>query len=172
MVLIWAVHFKLGQKIGHYPPDRIAYYTEKSYLVLWVSEFFYAWSIFLSKLAVLTFYRRLFQFSSIRWPIFILIAACVVWIGIRTFFTLFRCSPVRYYWDKSVEGSCWVDVATYYLATDAAHTLLDCIIVALPIFEVLRMRLRLGQKLAVVGLFSCGLLCVFCFLSSKNVFGH
>ncbi|KAH7347685.1 hypothetical protein B0T11DRAFT_143563 [Plectosphaerella cucumerina] len=158
LVLVWTVHFKLGQTIGHLPREQIDYYLGRSYLVLWISEFFYSWSICLSKLAVLTFYLRVFQFSSIRWPIIILIATCLVWIGIRTFFTIFRCSPVHYYWDRSVEGSCWVNVATYYLATDVTHTLLDCIIVALPIFEVLKIQLRLGQKIAVIGLFSCGFL--------------
>lgn len=157
-MLVWTVHFKLGQTIGHLPREQIDYYLGRSYLVLWISEFFYSWSICLSKLAVLTFYRRVFQFSSIRWPILILIATCLVWIGIRTFFTIFRCSPVHFYWDRSINGSCWVNVATYYLATDVTHTLLDCIIVALPIFEVLKIQLRLGQKIAVIGLFSCGFL--------------
>ena len=153
-------HFKLGQLIGSYPQDRIDYYLEKSYLVLWISEFFYSWSICLSKLAILTFFRRVFQFSSIRWPIIIIMIICVIWITLRTFLTLFRCSPIQYYWDRSLNGRCVIDVAMYYFATDLTHTLLDVIIVTLPIYEILKMQLPLGQKIAVTGLFSCGLLCV------------
>jgi len=132
--------------------------------MLWISEFLYSWSICMTKLSVLTFYRRVFRFSSIRWPIIILMGICVVWIIIRTCFTIFRCSPVQYYWDKSLEGHCSIDVATYYLATDLTHTLLDVIIVALPIYEVLKMQLPLGQKIAVAGLFSCGFLYVWILL--------
>lgn len=153
-------HFKLGQKIGQYPQSQIDYILEKSYLILWISEFLYSWSICLSKLAVLTFYRRMFQLLPIRWLILLLMVACVVWILIRTFVTLFRCSPVQYYWDKSIHGRCTMDVARYYFATDLTHTLLDTLILALPIFEVLRMKLPFGQKIAVVGLFSCGFLYV------------
>lgn len=111
-------------------------------------------------MAVLTFYRRVFQFASIRWPILILMAICVVWIILRTFLTLFRCSPVQFYWDKSLNGRCTINVATYYFATDLTHTLLDVIIVTLPVYEVMKMQLPLGQKIAVTGMFSCGLLYV------------
>jgi hypothetical protein len=127
---------------------------------LFISEFFYSWSIFLSKLAVLTFYRRMFQLLPIRWPILILTLACVVWILIRTFMTIFRCWPVQYFWDRSINGRCTINAATYYFATDLTHTLLDTLILALPLFEVLRMNLPLGQKIAVAGLFSCGFLYV------------
>ncbi|KAH7243750.1 hypothetical protein B0J15DRAFT_501047 [Fusarium solani] len=176
IILIWVEHFKLGQKIGQYPQSQIDYILEKSYLILWISEFLYSWSICLSKLAVLTFYRRMFQLLPIRWPILLLMVACVVWILIRTFVTLFRCSPVQYYWDKSIHGRCTMDVARYYFATDLTHTLLDTLILALPIFEVLRMKLPFGQKIAVVGLFSCGFfVCIasaFQIIQSQNYDPH
>jgi hypothetical protein len=154
------VDFKLGQHIGGLPPDEIAYILERSYLILWLSEFLYAWSIFLSKMAVLTFYRRIFGVLPIRWPIYALSFLCIAWILIRTFVSLFRCTPIQFYWDKSLDGHCAFDSPRYYFGTDLTHTLLDTIILALPIFEVLKMKLPTGQKVAVVGLFSCGFLYV------------
>ncbi|KAH6873791.1 hypothetical protein B0T10DRAFT_533187 [Thelonectria olida] len=152
-------------KIGQYPQSQIDYILENSYL-----------SICLSKLAVLTFYRCMFLLLPIRWPILILIVECAVWILIRTFVTLFRCSLVQYYWDKSIHGRCTMDVARYYLATELTHTLLDTLILALPIFEVLRMKLPFGQKIAVVGLFSCGFfVCIasaFQIIQSQNYDPH
>ncbi|KAI5465071.1 hypothetical protein BGZ63DRAFT_351646 [Mariannaea sp. PMI_226] len=157
-VLIWVSDFKLGQRISSDDPYQIDYYLEKSYLILWITEFLYSWSICLSKLSVLTFYRRIFRFSSIWWPINILTGLCIIWILIRTFFTIFRCSPVRAYWIKSIQARCMTHVKEYYFATDLTHTLLDTLILALPIFEVVRMKLPPGQKIAVVGLFASGFL--------------
>lgn len=129
---------------------------EKSYLVLWVSELLYAWSIFFAKLAVLFFYRRLFQFA-IRLPVAIVIGTCTIWIVIRTFFTIFHCLPVQAYWDKSIENAkCLTNVRAFYLGTDITHCSLDFIILGLPIYEVVKMQLPFGQKIAVVGLFAAG----------------
>lgn len=130
---------------------------EKSYLVLWVSELLYAWSIFFAKLAVLYFYRRVFRYSSIRIPIIILMVSCGIWVVIRTFFTIFHCVPVRAYWDQSIKNAkCLVNVSAFYLGTDITHCVMDFLILALPIYEVIRMKLPFGQKIAVVGLFATG----------------
>lgn len=135
---------------------------EKSYLVLWVSELLYAWSIFFAKLAVLFFYRRVFKFSSIRIPIIIVISACCIWIVLRTFFTIFRCLPVQAYWDRSIEDAkCFTNVRAFYLGTDTTHCLMDFIILGLPIIEVVKIQMPFGQKIAVVCLFASGTLYVF-----------
>lgn len=151
-------HYKLGQMIGQLPQPQIDYYQEKLNQMTWTSEFFYSWSIFLTKMAVLAFYWRMFKRLPIRWPIIILACSCVIWIIIRTFMTIFRCSPIQYYWHKSINGHCSIDAATYYVATDSTHTALDVLILTLPVSEVVRMKLPLGQKISVVGLFSCGLM--------------
>lgn len=135
---------------------------EKSRLVLWTSEFIFAWSIFFSKMAVLYFYRRLFIFSSIRIPIIVLMVACSVWITIRTFFTIFHCIPPRAYWDLNIkDATCVADISDFYLGTNITHCSMDFIILCLPIYEVVRMHLPRGQKIAVIGLFATGSLCVF-----------
>lgn len=158
-----ATCFKLGQPIGSYSQDLIDYYTEKSTLVLWTSEFLYSWAIFCAKTAVLCFFLRVFRFASIRIPIMILITLCSIWITIRTFFTLLRCRPIQAFWVQDIPGAtCFTNVRAYYLATDVTHSSMDFIILALPIYEVSRMRLPFGQKIAVVGLFATGSLYVSC----------
>ncbi|TPX16110.1 uncharacterized protein E0L32_004105 [Thyridium curvatum] len=160
-------HYKLGQMIGQLPQPQIDYYQEKLNQMTWTSEFFYSWSIFLTKMAVLAFYWRMFKRLPIRWPIIILACSCVIWIIIRTFMTIFRCSPIQYYWHKSINGHCSIDAATYYVATDSTHTALDVLILTLPVSEVVRMKLPLGQKISVVGLFSCGL--IVCIASAFQI---
>ncbi|KAL7945556.1 hypothetical protein V8C42DRAFT_345155 [Trichoderma barbatum] len=156
-LLVWLSCFKLGQRIGSYDQHRIDYYLGKSYLTLWISELLYAWSIFFAKLAVLYFYRRIFRFSSIHVPIIILIIACGIWVILRTFFTIFKCVPVRAYWDRSItDAKCFLNINAFYLGTDITHCVMDFIIMALPIYEVARLKLPFGQKIAVVGLFATG----------------
>ncbi|OAQ72020.1 hypothetical protein VFPPC_00089 [Pochonia chlamydosporia 170] len=156
-LIVWISSFKLGQRLAPYTDKQVEYYMEKSYLVLWVSELLYAWSIFFAKLAVLYFYRRVFRYSSIRIPIIILMVSCGIWVVIRTFFTIFHCIPVRAYWDQSIKNAkCLVNVGAFYLGTDITHCVMDFLILALPIYEVIRMKLPFGQKIAVVGLFATG----------------
>lgn len=130
-------------------------------MMLWASEYLYSWSIALTKLAVLSFYRRLFQFSSIRIPIIVLMVMCGIWITLRTFITTFHCLPVHAYWDKSIPNArCITHIARFYLGTDLTHCLLDFMILALPVWEIIRMRLPFGQKIAVLCLFALGSLYV------------
>ncbi|KAG4261317.1 hypothetical protein FPRO03_11868 [Fusarium proliferatum] len=156
LLIVWTTCYYMGRKIGHFPEDKIDHILEKSHEILFASEILYSWSIFLSKMSVLTFYRRIFQFSSIRVPIIILMVCCGCWITIRTFMTIFHCMPVQAYWDKSIDGKCMNNIGQYYLGTDLTHCLMDFIILALPLFEVVRMKLILGQKIAVIGIFSLG----------------
>lgn len=146
----------MGRKIGHLPDAKIDYILEKSHQILFISEILYSWAIFLSKMAVLTFYRRIFRLASIRIPIIVLMVCCACWITIRTFMTIFHCIPVQAYWDKSIDGRCLTNIGKYYLGTDLTHCLMDFIILALPLWEVVRMRLIFGQKIAVICIFSIG----------------
>ncbi|OAA37824.1 integral membrane protein [Metarhizium rileyi] len=156
-LIVWATCFKLGRQIASYGEKKVEYYMEKSSLILWTSEYLYAWSIFCAKIAVLCFYRRLFRFSSIRVPIILLIAACTIWIIIRTFFTTFHCIPIQAFWVRNIPNAkCITNVAAFYMGTDVTHCLMDFIILALPIWEVVRMKLPFGQKIAVVCLFATG----------------
>jgi hypothetical protein len=156
LLIVWTTCYHMGRKIGHLPDAEVDYILVKSHEILFASEILYSWSIFLSKMSVLTFYRRLFQFSSIRVPIIILMVCSGIWITVRTFMTIFHCMPVQAYWDKSIDGKCLNNIGQYYLGTDLTHCLMDFIILALPLFEVVRMKLIFGQKIAVIGIFSLG----------------
>ncbi|KAF5653908.1 integral membrane protein, partial [Fusarium heterosporum] len=72
LLIVWTTCYYMGRKIGHLPDAKIDHIIEKSHEILFTSEILYSWAIFLSKMSVLTFYRRIFQFSSIRIPIIVL----------------------------------------------------------------------------------------------------
>jgi hypothetical protein len=150
--------FKLGQSLSTISdPAEASYVQDRSRLLLWICELLYASSIAFSKLAILCFYWRVFQHTSIRYAIIGLLIAVSIWITIRTFMVIFHCVPVQAYWDKSIQGArCPFNEANFFFATILIHTTMDCIILILPVIEVMKMTLPLSQKLAVVGLFTSG----------------
>lgn len=74
---------------------------------------------------------------------------------------IFLCSPVSFYWDKSIpHGSCRISVSNFFFGSVLTHSIIDLFILVLPVVEVVRLHLPLGQKLATVGLFTSGALYV------------
>jgi hypothetical protein len=128
---------------------------------LFMAEFLYAMSLGFSKLAILCFYWRLFNRSSIRPGIYILQGCTVIWLTIRTFMTIFHCMPVQAYWDTSIQGAvCRINPGTFMFGTTLVHLLLEIAVLGLPVVQVVGMKLRVGQKVAVVGMFMFGILYV------------
>jgi hypothetical protein len=79
------------------------------------------------------------------------------WLILRTFMVIFHCIPVQAYWDKSIENAvCKINDSQFFFATCLTHFILDVVILALPVIEVFKLRLRLGQKIAITALFALG----------------
>lgn len=149
----------LGQSLSGIQEARAEMIREKSRFILWVTELLYAGSIAASKLAILSFYWRVFRYTSIRIPILVLIAAVSIWVTIRTFMVIFHCVPVQAYWDKTIKDAhCALNAPTLFFCTILIHCVMDCIILVLPVIEVAKMHLPWSKKLAVVGLFTSGIM--------------
>lgn len=80
----------------------------------------------------------------------------VMWIILRTFMVSFQCLPTQYFWDKSIKGHCAINESQFFFGTILTHCVMDVVILALPVIEVGKLKLRLGQKLGVIGLFLIG----------------
>lgn len=133
--------------------------TRRSNLYLFNVELMYAFSLFCSKLAILGMYWRLFSTSQIRLPIQILGVMSIIWVIIRTFLTIFHCVPTQAFWDKSIKDArCDIDNAKFFFGTTLTHLLLDVAILVLPVMQVRQLKLRMGQKVGVIGLFMFGIL--------------
>jgi hypothetical protein len=127
----------------------------------------YTTAISSAKFAVLTFYWRLFRYSHTRIAIQIVLVLCVLWTLVRIFLLTMQCQPTAAYWDLDRRGThCHVKSSIYFFSTGLTHAVLDVVILILPVVEVSRMRLPLGQKLAVMGLFGFGALSVYLSLPS------
>jgi hypothetical protein len=62
---------------------------------------------------------------------------------------LYLCQPINKLWDFMVPGSC-VDFGAWYLACAALNVATDFVILALPIWILRPLRVRLTQKIAVM----------------------
>lgn len=117
----------------------------------------YSYAIGLSKLSILLFYWRIFKQSAIRIPIQIMLGITGIWLILRTFMVIFHCVPVQAYWDHSIEGAtCNINDTQFFFGTCLTHFVMDIVILALPVIEVFKLRLRLGQKCAITALFLLG----------------
>ncbi|KAF5002450.1 hypothetical protein FDECE_10636 [Fusarium decemcellulare] len=156
--IYWAKNFYLGQTLEpSMSDDYREYILLHARLMQFLMSLTYAFSIASSKLSILLFYWRIFKQSAIRIPIKVMIGITIAWIILRTFMLIFHCIPVQAYWDKSItDANCAINDTAYFFGTCLTHFVMDIVILALPIIEVFKLRLRLGQKLAITALFVIG----------------
>ncbi|KAF5685601.1 integral membrane protein [Fusarium circinatum] len=158
VMIYWALTWYLGTTI----PDSVSDERyEEINLHARLMQFFisltYSYSIGLSKLSILLFYWRIFKQSAIRIPIQVMLGISGAWLILRTFMVIFHCIPVQAYWDKSIKDAvCKINDSQFFFATCLTHFILDVVILALPVIEVFKLRLRLGQKIAITALFALG----------------
>ncbi|KAH6881181.1 hypothetical protein B0T10DRAFT_411329 [Thelonectria olida] len=152
--LHWSLGKLMPDDLDTETRDSILYHSR---LLGFFNSLCYASSLASSKISILSFYWRLFKLSTIRIPILVLLAMSVIWIILRTFMLIFRCVPVQAIWDKTItDAVCNINGGQFFFGTIITHFLMDIAILILPIVEVFRLRLRLGQKLAVIALFILG----------------
>ncbi|KAM5357531.1 hypothetical protein ACJZ2D_016168 [Fusarium nematophilum] len=158
VVLVWAVNFGLGRTLADGPRDI----TEeqrlvRSRLMLWLTCLVYTFAIASAKFTILAFYWRIFKFSGIRIPIQVLTGITVSWFIVRVCFITMNCLPTNAFWDHSIsEKACRINEATFFFTTVLTHVLIDWAILALPVIEVGRLHLPIGQKIAVIAMFMFG----------------
>ncbi len=112
---------------------------------------------------MLFLYLRIFPGERFRVMCFVLIGL-VTSSGIAfVLVTIFQCSPVAGFWDKTLiadgAGFCFSSEA-FWFSYSVINIILDVMVLILPLHEVLKLQLPWGQKLGIVGVFSLGILCV------------
>lgn len=91
----------------------------------WASVWIYYLALCFTKLSILLQYLRVFPHNGFRIACFLLMGVVIVY-SICTFFSaIFECTPVAYFWDKSLEGTCLNQTAIWYVQTDSSATALN-----------------------------------------------
>ncbi|KAI0890591.1 uncharacterized protein GGS22DRAFT_194561 [Annulohypoxylon maeteangense] len=119
----------------------------------------YGIAICTTKLAVLWYYRRVFSpFRRKPFDISIvcLITVLILFYGSTTIVKIWECIPRERIWDKSIPGRC---ISTDILLDTSGlfNTLTDFIMLLLPVKAVWKLKLKVKQKVLVVGVFTFGL---------------
>ncbi|KAF4454411.1 hypothetical protein F53441_3037 [Fusarium austroafricanum] len=171
--LVFVAAFGLGRPLKDGPPhltedERL----ERSYLLIWLSSLTYTIAIAGAKFAILAFYWRLFKYTSSRIAIQVVLILSAAWFLVRILLLTLQCMPTSAYWDIARRAThCHVTSRAFFFSTGLTHAVLDIVILVLPLIEVVRMHLPLGQKLAVMSLFGFGaIVCVLTILVIQDAF--
>jgi hypothetical protein len=70
--------------------------------------------------------------------------------------TFLICKPVRYNWDKTIQGTCDPRAQETYLAAGIINLIVDVFIVAMPMPMLFRLRMPTGKKVGIIAMFSLG----------------
>lgn len=116
----------------------------------------FALSITFAKLSLLFLYHRIFRthrFTTIGIVTGVII---ILWCIATLFVTTFNCTPVRFFWDKSIPGGHCINgqVQTYSLA--AASIFSDIFVWVVPIPWLWNLHMNLPKKLGLIGTFALG----------------
>ena len=128
--------------------------------MLYVQSLLNCFSMSLIRLAILYFYLYLFGVGQTRRIAIYIVATIVVCIGIGSLFiSIFQCTPIRYSWNKAIEGHCLDN--KYYVWSPVMSFLLDLTVMILPIVNLWSLRVSMRTKLYVMILLSVGGVWVF-----------
>ncbi|OTB02086.1 hypothetical protein M426DRAFT_62894 [Hypoxylon sp. CI-4A] len=153
--VVQCVHTKYGLGAHIYDikdPEQIISFW-KTFYALSIS---YNTSLMIVKFTLFFQYYRLIQ-EVPYYRLYYLIAMTVVgaWVISQEFILIFPCTPIEYYWNQSVGGTCINTNITGWMNA-IGNIVTDLIVLVLPIPVVWRLNLNRGRKWAVLGIFALG----------------
>ncbi|OTA98400.1 hypothetical protein M426DRAFT_326021 [Hypoxylon sp. CI-4A] len=109
-----------------------------------------------AKFSILYLYYRLFSVNRnfVRWT-YVIGSIQILCSTVTLFINLFSCIPINYNWDFDVEGYC-LNQGAIFAGTESVNSAVDLAMVALAIFMVRELRLRLWTKLKLAFIFALG----------------
>ncbi|KAJ5888359.1 hypothetical protein N7495_008400 [Penicillium taxi] len=149
--------------VGHsqvdFPPDMI--YYKDALLWYWLAENFFIWSASFAKLSIAVALLRLTVIKLHRYILWVVTALIIASGLLFGFILLFNCSPVSYFWMRSLSGSSGhciptsttINVAYIY---SVMSILADGTLGILPVFLVWKLQMNTRTKFAVGGILSLG----------------
>lgn len=147
-----------GERGAGTPPTSIlaGIISYSCFQVFYASELIWAASIVIIKLSILLLYIRLFgRLRYIRLWAYWLSIFSVCWGIMVILGCSFQCRPLRFIWDKSINGTC-INVGLFFILGSAPNVLTDFLVLALPLPAVLALQTSRGQKISLVGIFMLG----------------
>lgn len=151
--VVWT-HYGLGKHSETLTPSDAL----KGFKILWADYFLFGLCISSIKISALLFYTRVF--NNVRRFKIVLRAALIVialWFLAYLFIILFNCTPIHKFWDREVPGTC-LDLYAWYMACVLIDTLLDLMVLLLPMPIIFNIHCKPSRKVAIFFAFFFGYL--------------
>lgn len=94
--------------------------------------------------------------DTIRYSIIVLIVINTTSM-IAIFLTLiFKCTPITYNWDNTVNGGHCIKEGVFYISSACVTIITDFLVLAIPLWIVMGLRMAKRLKIAVIAIFFLG----------------
>ncbi|KAF2690333.1 hypothetical protein K458DRAFT_399671 [Lentithecium fluviatile CBS 122367] len=113
-------------------------------------------STYAIKMSILFFYVRIFSIETwFRRVSYVVMGLSTAWVIATVVAFCQICQPIDSFWNKLKPGKC-VSGNNYFLGTGVSDTILDIIILLLPVRMALQLHLPMRTKVAIAGIFALG----------------
>jgi hypothetical protein len=109
----------------------------------------------LNKVSAILFCQRIFVGNTFQYTCWTCTAIIVGWNVAAIAATILQCIPIAGSWDKTILATC-IDSRAFWVAYAVGNILTDAMVLALPIPQVLKLRLKLRERVMVCGVFLLG----------------
>lgn len=137
----------------------------------WVYRWIYVISLGFVKLSILFFYYSIAANRTFRHLVYVMIGFVSMYTFSATIAAIFQCQKPSSAWSttnyfaqfdptiKREPAKCW-DPVPLWVFSSAANLLSDIILLMLPLPTLLSLRIPLGKRLALIGIFSVGVMAI------------
>ncbi|EKJ76916.1 hypothetical protein FPSE_02914 [Fusarium pseudograminearum CS3096] len=172
---IFALMSAFGQDIWQVNADDLSHALK----LFWIDCPFYSLLMGMTKVTIILFYIRLChvytRFCQACWAVIVIVCLNTV---IFMFLNIFQCTPIHWNWNRfsgsDVDFQC-MDLNKLQWSINITNIIFDVVVLALPIPLVWRMRSTFRRKLAIIFMFSLGVvvLVASCLKMRYNIlYGH
>ncbi|ROW04938.1 hypothetical protein VPNG_06999 [Cytospora leucostoma] len=110
----------------------------------------------LIKCSILVFYMRIFVTRPFKIAAWVLITLTLIWAIVTWCINLTVCTPVSYFWDKTIPGGKCASQQVTGAVSGALGALGDVLILGLPLFMLRGLKLNQRKKVALSAIFLLG----------------
>ncbi len=123
------------------------------------AQIMYKVVITLNKVSILCLYNRIFSVEKwFRWTCYAANAFIISSGFAYIVATVFQCTPVSGFWNKSIKDLYCINSQSFWMSYALLNIITDFAILALPVTQVMKLRLPLLQKIGLTCIFALGAL--------------
>ncbi|KAF3482206.1 uncharacterized protein GIQ15_04965 [Arthroderma uncinatum] len=146
----------IGYGLGKHGVDIPEADKIEAFKLLLAAQILFKLVLGLAKLSILFLYLRIFVVNKyFRWACISLIVFTSLATIAYVFPTIFQCRPLAAFWDRRIPHKCMNDLGIW-LSYALINIITDILILALPIYQIVRLNLEFRDKIALIFVFVVG----------------